>query len=90
MLRTIPALFLKETAFFWIASLVRMERTKADILKFNYKNNIISGRLDSNEQDLTPKVSNRPICFLPVKNLKSLIVCAKSAFLIFFYLFFKI
>ena len=66
MLRTIPALFLKETAFFWIASLVRMERTKADILKFNYKNNIISGRLDSNEQDLTPKVSNRPICFLPV------------------------
>ena len=26
----------------------------------------VSGRFDSNEQLLTPKVSNRPICFLPV------------------------
>ncbi len=25
----------------------------------------LSDRLDSNEQDLTPKVSNKPICFLP-------------------------
>lgn len=31
-----------------------------------------SGRLDSNEQDLTPKVSNRPICFLPVMLQKNL------------------
>jgi hypothetical protein len=30
---------------------------------------IESGRFDSNEQLLTPKVSNRPICFLPVLNL---------------------
>ena len=29
-------------------------------------NKNVSGRPDSNEQDLTPKVSNKPICLLPV------------------------